>query len=120
MIDYEHIFRVQLTRRESQLTTLIGEGIVNNKELANRLGVTEGTMKVYKSKLAQKLGITCHDLFPILTMINKKNYMREQAIKINEWLKEFGDTIPDKAREKMVTIMGQAVVECIPDIKKVA
>ena len=48
--------RISLTRREGQLVGLISQGL-KNKELAYNLGVTEGTVKVYLSKLFKKLGV---------------------------------------------------------------
>lgn len=46
---------IKLTPRESQLTSLLAQGL-KNKELAHKLGVTEGTVKVYLSKLYDKTG----------------------------------------------------------------
>lgn len=48
--------RVNLTRRESQLTILLSQGM-KNKEIASALLITEGTVKVYLSKLFQKVGM---------------------------------------------------------------
>lgn len=48
--------RVKLTRRESQLSSLLAQGL-KNKEIAFRLGITEGTVKVYLSRLYGKLGV---------------------------------------------------------------
>lgn len=46
---------VHLTRRESQLVELVSRGL-KNKEIAACLGIAEGTVKVYLSKLFQKVG----------------------------------------------------------------
>jgi len=48
--------RKRLTKREGQLVRLLGEGL-KNKEIAERLMITEGTVKVYFSKLYDKLGV---------------------------------------------------------------
>jgi DNA-binding CsgD family transcriptional regulator len=48
--------RVSLTRREGQLVGLIAQGL-KNKELAYALGITEGTVKVYLSRIFKKLGV---------------------------------------------------------------
>lgn len=48
--------RVALTRRESQLITLLSRGM-KNKEISTELGITEGTVKVYLSHLFQKSGV---------------------------------------------------------------
>jgi DNA-binding CsgD family transcriptional regulator len=47
---------VALTRRESQLVSLLSHGL-KNKEIASTLFITEGTVKVYLSRLFQKLGV---------------------------------------------------------------
>jgi len=49
-----------LSPREGQLMTLLSEGM-KNKEIAAVLRITEGTVKVYLSRLFQKLGV--HDRF---------------------------------------------------------
>src|ERR1700744_1064967 len=48
--------RYSLTRREGQLVGLLSEGL-KNKELATALDISEGTVKVYLSRLFQKLGV---------------------------------------------------------------
>lgn len=48
--------RYSLTRREGQLVTLLSQGL-KNKEIATALAISEGTVKVYLSRLFQKLGV---------------------------------------------------------------
>jgi DNA-binding NarL/FixJ family response regulator len=48
--------RYSLTRREGQLVTLLSQGM-KNKEIAFALTISEGTVKVYLSRLFQKLGV---------------------------------------------------------------
>jgi two-component system, NarL family, nitrate/nitrite response regulator NarL len=48
--------RFRLTRREGQLVSLLSQGM-KNKEVATALNISEGTVKVYLSRLYQKLGI---------------------------------------------------------------
>jgi two-component system nitrate/nitrite response regulator NarL len=48
--------RVPLTRREGQLVSLLAQGC-KNKEIATALAISEGTVKVYLSRLFQKLGV---------------------------------------------------------------
>ncbi|MGC9945589.1 MAG: response regulator transcription factor [Bryobacteraceae bacterium] len=47
--------RVSLSPRESQLVALLARGF-KNKEISCELGITEGTVKVYLSRLFQKSG----------------------------------------------------------------
>jgi DNA-binding NarL/FixJ family response regulator len=48
--------RVALTQREGQLVTLLSQGL-KNKEIASMLMISEGTVKVYLSRLFQKVGV---------------------------------------------------------------
>lgn len=48
--------RYSLTRREGQLVALLSQGL-KNKEIATSLAISEGTVKVYLSRLFQKLGV---------------------------------------------------------------
>lgn len=47
---------VTLTKRESQLVSLLSQGL-KNKEIASTLSISEGTVKVYLSRLFQKVGV---------------------------------------------------------------
>jgi DNA-binding NarL/FixJ family response regulator len=46
---------IRLTKRESELVALVSQGL-KNKEIAAHLGISEGTVKTYFSKLFQKVG----------------------------------------------------------------
>ena len=46
---------IRLTPRQGQLVSLLSQGL-KNKEIAAYLGLSEGTVKVYLSKLFQKVG----------------------------------------------------------------
>jgi two-component system nitrate/nitrite response regulator NarP len=48
--------RVALTQREGQLVSLLSQGL-KNKEIATTLNISEGTVKVYLSRLFQKVGV---------------------------------------------------------------
>jgi two-component system nitrate/nitrite response regulator NarP len=48
--------RIELTRRERQLVGLVRQGL-RNREIAEQLGVTEGTVKAYLHAIFQKLDI---------------------------------------------------------------
>ena len=48
--------RVHLTKRESEVVTLVAQGLAN-KEIAFQLELTEGTVKVYLSRLFDKTGV---------------------------------------------------------------
>jgi DNA-binding NarL/FixJ family response regulator len=50
-----HSTTVSLTKRESQLVTLLAQGL-KNKEIAACIGISEGTVRVYLSKLFAKIG----------------------------------------------------------------
>src|ERR1700688_762877 len=48
--------RVALTQREGQLVSLLSQGL-KNKEIATTLMISEGTVKVYLSRLFQQVGV---------------------------------------------------------------
>ena len=48
--------QITLTRREQQLIALVSQGL-KNKEIAFALGISEGTVKVYMSRLFTKLAL---------------------------------------------------------------
>jgi DNA-binding NarL/FixJ family response regulator len=66
---------VNLTRRESQLVTLLAQGL-KNKEIASCLGISEATVKAYLSRLFQKVG--ARDRFE-LALFGLKNVYCGQA-----------------------------------------
>jgi two-component system, NarL family, nitrate/nitrite response regulator NarL len=47
---------IALTKREGQLISLLSQGL-KNKEIAATLSISEGTVKVYLSRLFQKVGV---------------------------------------------------------------
>jgi DNA-binding NarL/FixJ family response regulator len=71
----EQSTKVHLTRRESQIVTLLAQGL-KNKEIATCLGLTEGTVKSYLVSLFQKVG--ARDRFD-LTVLGLKNAYCGQA-----------------------------------------
>jgi two-component system nitrate/nitrite response regulator NarL len=52
---FRAVRRVRITERESQLVSMLARGL-KNKEISNELGITEGTVKVYLSRLFHKSG----------------------------------------------------------------
>jgi DNA-binding NarL/FixJ family response regulator len=67
----EHSKTVSLTRRESQLVTLLAQGL-KNKEIAACIGISEGTVRIYLSKLFAKIG--ARDRFEVAVFGLKNAY----------------------------------------------
>jgi DNA-binding NarL/FixJ family response regulator len=67
--------RIVLSQREGQLITLLSHGL-KNKEIASTLLISEGTVKVYLSRLFQKVGVK--DRFE-LALFGLKNLTAGQA-----------------------------------------
>ncbi len=57
--------RVPLTTRERQIVLVLSEGL-SNKEIARRLRLTEGTVKVHLHNIYQKLGIANRTALAVL------------------------------------------------------
>ncbi len=72
----EHSRTVMLTRRESQLVTLLAQGM-KNKEIAACIGITEGTVRIYLSKLFVKIG--ARDRFEVAVFGLKNAYCGQAA-----------------------------------------
>ncbi len=68
--------RYSLTRREGQLVALLSQGL-KNKEIAYQLSISEGTVKVYMSRLFQKLGV--NDRFE-LALFGLRNLAPSSAV----------------------------------------
>lgn len=68
--------RVSLTRRERQLVGLLAQGL-KNKEIAYSLTLSEGTVKVYLSRLFQKVG--ANDRFE-LALFALKNFFADATL----------------------------------------
>jgi DNA-binding NarL/FixJ family response regulator len=66
-----HSTTVKLTQRESQLVTLLSQGL-KNKEIASCIGITEGTVRIYLSKLFAKIG--ARDRFEVAVFGLKNEY----------------------------------------------
>lgn len=58
-----------LTAREIELVRLVSEGL-RNKEVAYRLGITEGTVKIHLHRIYEKLGVS--------SRVELANYARRQ------------------------------------------
>jgi DNA-binding NarL/FixJ family response regulator len=58
-----------LTTRERQIVRVMAEGLTN-KEIAQRLRLAEGTVKVHLHRIYQKLGIANRTALPILAHTN--------------------------------------------------
>ena len=69
---------VALTRRESQLVALLSQGL-KNKEIAATLQISEGTVKVYLSRLFQKVGVKDRFELALYGLRNLQNMAGEAA-----------------------------------------
>jgi len=67
---------VTLTKRESQLVSLLSQGL-KNKEIATTLSISEGTVKVYLSRLFQKVGVKDRFELALYGLRNLQNMSRE-------------------------------------------
>jgi LuxR family maltose regulon positive regulatory protein len=56
-----------LSAREQQVTALVKQGLAN-KEIAYRMGIAEGTVKIYLSKVFRKLHVSSRCELIVLKM----------------------------------------------------
>src|SRR5580698_10233503 len=81
--------RIALAPRERHVTGLIAQGL-SNKEIAWSLGITEGTVKVYLSKLFDKVGVS--DRFE-LALLALKNLAVNQTVAASMPRTQNGDKV---------------------------
>ena len=62
-----------LTPRERELVLLATEGL-SNKEIARRIGVTEGTVKIHLHNVYQKLGVTNRTAMTALALTHREHF----------------------------------------------
>jgi DNA-binding NarL/FixJ family response regulator len=70
---------VTLTKRERQLVTLLAQGL-KNKEIASMLFISEGTVKVYLSRLFHKVGVKDRFELALYGLKNLENPITRQAM----------------------------------------
>ena len=70
--------RCHLSRREGQILKLIAQGL-RNKEIAFNLKITEGTVKVYLSKLYSKVGVSDRYELALLGLRHSENGSADRA-----------------------------------------
>jgi len=109
--------KVKLTRRESQIVTLLAQGL-KNKEIATCLSLTEGTVKSYLVTLFRKVG--ARDRFE-LTVLGLKNSYCGQA----HW-DGYGSFVTEPEEERARPFLKSLVLveprrrEGYPETRKVA
>lgn len=64
---------IKVSDREGQLIQLVSEGL-KNKEIASVMSVTEGTVKVYVSRLFDKLGVKDRLDLALFALRNSQSY----------------------------------------------
>jgi len=69
----EHTPRIELTPRETEVLSLVAKGL-SNAQVAERIGRTEGTVKVHLRNILQKLGV--HDRTEAVTAALRRGFIR--------------------------------------------
>lgn len=82
---------VALTKRESQLVALLTQGL-KNKEIASTLQISEGTVKVYLSRLFQKVGVKDRFELALYGLRNLQNMTNDASGEATGQPRVFGRT----------------------------
>jgi two-component system NarL family response regulator len=69
----EHTPRIELTPSETEVLSLVANGL-SNAEVAERIGRTEGTVKIHLRNILQKLGV--HDRTEAVTTALRRGFIR--------------------------------------------
>jgi DNA-binding NarL/FixJ family response regulator len=80
---------VALTKRESQLVALLSQGL-KNKEISATLQISEGTVKVYLSRLFQKVGVKDRFELALYGLRNLQNMTGEMSADVSQQPKANG------------------------------
>lgn len=102
--------QIRLTPRERQLMGLLAQGL-SNKQVAWSLGVTEGTVKVYISRLFQKVG--ANDRLD-LALIALRNLSANQSGPPPAPAGKGNDPIPPYPFPEMLLVRGDAFPKAGP------
>jgi two-component system nitrate/nitrite response regulator NarP len=108
---------VELTHREGQLVSALAQGL-KNKEIAELLGITEGTVKVYLSRLFQKTGVK--DRFELALQGLKNLGESERTARTepvaNGWVEpaDAGSVHQGTLRRLVLTKLGELLIALVP------
>lgn len=95
-----------LTKRERTVVAQLALG-KTNKEIACALGLTEGTIKVYLSHLKAK----DPEAFSRYNVVKHlvRDHERVMAIRLNKWIQQWSDGLPQDALSEIRGIMADQV-----------
>jgi len=99
--------------RERQFLELRARGL-SYKEIAAKLGLAPGSIKIRLFLAARRLGIDTGALVAEYQRRERIDYMRLKAIEIMTWLRLYGAGLDPKARAAMEGIMANMVEEVKP------
>ena len=102
-----------LTPREKQIVDCLSRGL-RNKEIANDLGLSIGTVRVYISRMQDKYGARYNRYSFVL--LKARDYQRCRAIELNEWIERWRETLQPQALAEIQSIMCRQVAEFLKEI----
>jgi DNA-binding CsgD family transcriptional regulator len=103
------------TRRERQIVEQLALG-KRNKEIGFALGLSEGTVKVYLSRLKQK--DPEHNNRYSLAKYLLRDHERVMAIRLNDWIAAWGVSLPEPALLAIQGIMADQVCKVLSGIER--
>jgi DNA-binding NarL/FixJ family response regulator len=113
--------RVVLTQREGQLVSLLAQGL-KNKEIASTLLISEGTVKVYLSRLFQKVGVK--DRFELALFGLKNLTMTQGGSAEKQPIRSVGPHIPglrslvlDRGQERVPVATAPFIVNRLQPVR---
>jgi IS30 family transposase len=99
-----------LTRREKQLVEQLAQGH-SNKEIAFNLGLSTGTVKCYLSALKKKDPESANRYSAVKDLL--RDHQRVQAIRLDRWIQQWGENLPEEARREVRAICAEQVAEIL-------
>jgi DNA-binding CsgD family transcriptional regulator len=108
LIELSALVNVGLTKREREIIQLLCQGFLN-KEIAYQLGITEGTVKVYMSKVYKKCPVFRNNHMSMFQFI-WQDYAKKQGVRLEEWMRVYGEQLSDEAKYEFGEIRKDTVV----------
>ena len=97
-----------MTKRQRQIVVALQRGLTN-KEIATELRVSHGTVKEYLCDAYKRTGLDRYNLIRFVL----REHERQQAVRLNEWVKKWADRLPEQSAAEIKAILAQQIAEVL-------
>ena len=97
-----------LTKRQQQIVNGVQRGLTN-KQIAIELGLSHSMVKEYVCDATRRTGF---DRFNLIRFVLRE-HERQQAVRLNEWVKKWADRLPEQSAAEIKAILAQQIAEVL-------